>query len=153
MKSLGPAGPEDSEIPEIPDGESLVAFLKDKKVEKAAKEEEVLAEESAASKRKSGVTEAGKRMLDQTLDEIAADIQEEVPPSQRNALFGLPESPTSPAAAPAEESAGAESAPTAPTIPSTGIPISAVTEQNVPKDHDSWRLAKLVLVAAELIRT
>ena len=26
VKSLGPAGPEDSEIPEIPDGESLVAF-------------------------------------------------------------------------------------------------------------------------------
>ena len=93
----------------------------------------MLAEESAVSKRKSGVTEAGKRMLDQTLDEIVNDIQEEVPPSQRNALFGLPESPTSPA----EESAGAESAPIAPTIPSTGIPISAVTEQNVPRDHDS----------------
>ena len=125
------------DIPEIPDGESLVAFLEDKKAEKAAKEEKVLAEESAASKRKSGVTEAGKRMLDQTLDEIVVDIKEEVPPSQRNALFGLPESPTSPAGAPAEESAGVESAPTAPTIPSTGIPISAVTEQDVPKDHDS----------------
>ena len=137
VKSLGPAGPEDSEIPEIPDEKSLVAFLEDKKAEKAAKEEEVLAEESAASKRKSGVTEAGKRMLDQTLDEIVYDIQEEVPPSQRNALFGIPESPTSPVGPPAEESAGVESAPTAPTIPSTGIPISAVTEQNVPKDHDS----------------
>ena len=106
VESLGPVGPEDSEIPEIPDGESLVAFLEDKKAEKAAKKEKVLAEESAASKRKSGVTEAGKRMLDQTLDEIVVDIQEEVPPSQRNALFGLPESPTSPAGAPAEESAG-----------------------------------------------
>ena len=74
----------------------------EKAAEKAAKEEEVPAEESAAAKRKSGVTEAGKRMLDQTLD----DIQEEVPPSQRNALFGLPESPTSPANAPAVESAG-----------------------------------------------
>ena len=137
VKSLGPVGPEDSEIPEIPDGESLVAFLEDKKAEKAAKEEEVLAEESAASRRKSGVTEAGKRMLDQTLDEIVFDIQEEVPPSQRNALFGLPESPTSPVGPPAEESAGVGSAPTAPTIPSAGIPISVVTEQNVPKDHDS----------------
>ena len=137
VESLGPVGPEDSDIPEIPDGESLVAFLEDKKAEKAAKKEKVLAEESAASKRKSGVTEAGKRMLDQTLDEIVVDIKEEVPPSQRNALFGLPESPTSPAGAPAEESAGVESAPTAPTIPSTGIPISAVTEQDVPKDHDS----------------
>ena len=137
VESLGPVGPEDSDIPEIPDGESLVAFLEDKKAEKAAKKEKVLAEESAASKRKSGVTEAGKRMLDQTLDEIVVDIKEEVPPSQRNALFGLPESPTSPAGAPAEESAGVESAPTAPTIPSTGIPISAVTEQEVPKDHDS----------------
>ena len=116
----------------------MVAFLEDKKAEKAAKKEKVLAEESAASKRKSGVTEAGKRMLDQTLDwEIVVDIKEEVPPSQRNALFGLEESPTSPAGAPAEESAGVESAPTAPTIPSTGIPISAVTEQDVPKDHDS----------------
>ena len=137
VEGLGPVGPEDSEIPEIPDGEALAAFLEDKKAEKAAKEEEVLAEESAASKRKSGVTEAGKRMLDQTLDEIAADIQEEVPPSQRNALFGLPESPTSPADAPAEESAGGESAPTAPTILSAGIPISAVTKHDVPKDHDS----------------
>ena len=137
VESLGPVGPEDSDIPEIPDGESLVAFLEDKKAEKAAKEEKVLAEESAASKRKSGVTEAGKRMLDQTLDEIVVDIKEEVPPSQRNALFGLPESPTSPAGAPAEESAGVGSAPIAPTIPSTGIPISAVTEQDVPKDHDS----------------
>ena len=97
----------------------------------------MLAEESAVSKRKSGVTEVGKRMLDQTLEEIVADIQEEVPPSQKNALFGLPESPTSPANAPAVESAGGGSAPTAPTIPSAGIPISAVTEQNVPKDHDS----------------
>ena len=137
VESLGPVGPEDSDIPEIPDGESLVAFLEDKKAEKAAKKEKVLAEESAASKRKPGVTEAGKRMLDQTLDEIVGDIKEEVPPSQRNALFGLPESPTSPAGAPAEESAGVESAPIAPTIPSTGIPISAVTEQDVPKDHDS----------------
>ena len=133
VEDLGPVGPEDAEIPDIPDGEALAAFLEDKKAEKAAKEEEVPAEESAASKRKSGVTEAGKRMLDQTLDEIAVDIQEEVPPSQRNALFGLPESPTSPANAPAGEG----SAPTAPTIPSAGIPISAVTEQNVPKDHDS----------------
>ena len=124
VESLGPVGPEDSEIPEIPDGESLAAFLEDKKAERAAKKEKVLVEESAASKRKSGVTEAGKRMLDQTLDEIVTDIQEEVPPSQWNALFGLPESPTSPAGAPAEESAGVESAPTAPTIPSTGIPIS-----------------------------
>ena len=153
VKSLGPTGPEDAEIPEIQDGESLVDFLKDKKAEKEAEEkaekeaeeeaekeaeeEEMLAEESAVSKRKSGVTEAGRRMLDQTLDEVVNDIQEEVPPSQRDALLGLPESPTSPADAPAEESAGAESAPTAPTIPSTGIPISAVTEQNVPKDHDS----------------
>ena len=137
VEGLGPVGPEDSEIPEIPDGEALAAFLEDKKAEKAAKEEEVLAEESATSKRKSGVIEAGKRMLDQTLDEIAADIQEEVPPSQRNALSGLPESPTSPATAPAEESAGGESAPTAPTIPSAGIPISAVTKHDVPKDHDS----------------
>ena len=137
VESLGPAGPEDADIPEIQDGESLVEFFKDKKAEKEAEEEEMLAEESAVSKRKSGVTEAGKRMLDQTLEEIVNDIQEEVPPSQRNALFGLPESPTSPAGAPAEESAGAESAPIAPTIPSTGIPISAVTEQNVPRDHDS----------------
>ena len=137
VESLGPVGPEDSDIPEIPDGESLAAFLEDKKAEKAAKKEKVLVEESAASKRKSGVTEACKRMLDQTLDEIVTDIQEEVPPSQWNALFGLPESPTSPAGAPAEESAGVESAPTAPTIPSTGIPISAVTEQDVPKDRDS----------------
>ena len=76
-------------------------------------------------------------MLDQTLEEIVDDIKEEVPPSQRDALFGLPESPTSPAGAPAEESAGVKSAPTAPMIPSTGIPISAVTEQGVPKDHDS----------------
>ena len=30
-----------------------------------------------------------------------------------------------------------ESAPTAPTIPSAGIPISAVTKHDVPKDHDS----------------
>ena len=130
-------GPEDSEIPEIADGEALAAFLEAKKAEKAVKEEEVLAEESAVSKRKSGVTEVGKRMLDQTLEEIVADIQEEVPPSQKNALFGLPESPTSPANAPAVESAGGGSAPTAPTIPSAGIPISAVAEQNVPKDHDS----------------
>ena len=137
VESLGPVGAEDSDIPEILDGESLAAFLEDKKAEKAAKTEKVLAEESAASKRKSGVTEAGKRMLDQTLDEIVTDIQEEVPPSQRDALFGLPESPTSPAGAPAQESAGVESAPIAPTIPSTGIPISAVTEQEVPKDHDS----------------
>ena len=137
VESLGSAGPEDADIPEIQDGESLVEFFKDKKAEKEAEEEEMLAEESAVSKRKSGVTEAGERMLNQTLDEIVNDIQEEVPPSQRNALDGLPESPTSPAGAPAEESAGAESAPTAPTIPSTGIPISAVTEQNVPKDHDS----------------
>ena len=139
VEDLGPVGPEDAEIPDIRDGEALAAFLEDKKAEKAAEkaakeEEEVPAEESAASKRKSGVTEAGKRMLDQTLDEIAVDIQEEVPPSQRNALFGLPESPTSP---PAVESVGEGSAPTAPTIPSAGIPISAVTEQNVPKDHDS----------------
>eukprot|EP00434_Breviolum_minutum_P012973 symbB.v1.2.011439.t1/scaffold767.1/size164079/10 len=137
VEGLGPVGPEDSEIPEIPDGEALAAFLEDKKAEKAAKTEKVLEEESVASKRKSGVTEAGKRMLDQTLDEIAADIQEEVPPSQRNALFGLPESPTSPADAPAEEFGGGESAPTAPTIPSAGIPISAVTKHDVPKDHDS----------------
>ena len=141
VEDLGPVGPEDAEIPDIPDGEALAAFLEDKKAEKAAekaaREEEVPAEESAASKRKPGVTEGGKRMLDQTLDEIAVDIQEEVPPSQRNALFGLPESPTSPANAPAVESAGEGSAPTAPTIPSAGIPISAVTEQNVPKDHDS----------------
>ena len=136
VEGLGPVGPEDSAIPEIPDAEALAAFLEDKKAEKAAKEEEVLAEESAASKRKSGVTEAGKRMLDQTLDEIAGDIQEEVPPSQRNAIFGLPESPTSPADPPAEESAGGESTPTAPTIPSAGIPISAVTKHDVPKDHD-----------------
>ena len=141
VEDLGPVGPEDAEIPDVPDAEALAAFLEDKKAEKAAekaaKEEEVPAEESAAAKRKSGVTEAGKRMLDQTLDEIAVDIQEEVPPSQTNALFGLPESPTSPANAPAVESAGEGSAPTAPTIPSAGIPISAVTEQNVPKDHDS----------------
>ena len=108
VEDLGPVGPEDAEIPDVPDAEALAAFLEDKKAEKAAekaaKEEEVPAEESAASKRKSGVTEAGKRMLDQTLDEIAVDIQEEVPPSQRNALFGLPESPTSPANAPAVES-------------------------------------------------
>ena len=137
VEDLGPVGPEDSEIPEIADGEALAAFLEAKKAEKAVKEEEVLAEESAVSKRKSGVTEVGKRMLDQTLEEIVADIQEEVPPSQKNALFGLPESPASPANAPAVESAGGGSAPTAPTIPSAGIPISAVTEQNVPKDHDS----------------
>ena len=127
VEGLGPVGPEDSEIPEIPDGEALAAFLEDKKAEKAAKEEEVLAEESAASKRKSGVTEAGKRMLDQTLDEIAADKRR----------YHLPRTPTSPADAPAEESAGGESAPTAPTIPSAGIPISAVTKHDVPKDHDS----------------
>ena len=94
VEDLGPVGPEDAEIPDVPDAEALAAFLEDKKAEKAAekaaKEEEVPAEESAAAKRKSGVTEAGKRMLDQTLDEIAVDIQEEVPPSQRNALFGLP---------------------------------------------------------------
>ena len=36
VESLGPVGPEDSDIPEIPDGESLVAFLEDKKAEKAA---------------------------------------------------------------------------------------------------------------------
>ena len=78
MKSLGPTGPEDAEIPEIQDGESLVEFLKDKKAEKAAEEEEMLAEESAVSKRKSGVTEAGRRMLHQTLDEIVNGIQEEV---------------------------------------------------------------------------
>ena len=141
VEDLGPVGPEDAEIPDVPDAEALAAFLEDKKAEKAAekaaKEKEVPAEESAAAKRKSGVTEAGKRMLDQTLDEIAVDIQEEVPPSQRNALFGLPESPTSPANAPAVESAGEGSAPTAPTISSAGIPISAVTEQNVSKDHDS----------------
>ena len=141
VEDLGPVGPEDAEIPDVPDAEALAAFLEDKKAEKAAekaaKEKEVPAEESAAAKRKSGVTEAGKRMLDQTLDEIAVDIQEEVPPSQRNALFGLPESPTSPANAPAVESVGEGSAPIAPTIPSAGIPISAVTEQNVPKDHDS----------------
>ena len=141
VEGLGPVGPEDAEIPDVPDAEALAAFLEDKKAEKAAekaaKEEEVPAEESAAAKRKSGVTEAGKRMLKQTLDEIAVDIPEEVPPSQRNARFGLPESPTSPANAPAVESAGGGSAPTAPTIPSAGIPISAVTEQNVPKDHDS----------------
>ena len=136
VESLGPTGPEDSHIPEIPDGESLAAFMEAKKAEKAAEKEKVLAEESAASKRKSGVTEAGKRMLNQTLDEIVDDIKEEIPPSQRYALFGIPESPTSPADAPVEESAGGESAPTAPMIPSSGIPISAVTEQNVPKDPD-----------------
>ena len=85
VEGLGPVGPEDAEIPDVPDAEALAAFLEDKKAEKAAekaaKEEEVPAEESAAAKRKSGVTEAGKRMLDQTLDEIAVDIQEEVPPS------------------------------------------------------------------------
>ena len=41
VESLGPVGPEDSDIPEIPDGESLVAFLEEKKAEKAAKEEKV----------------------------------------------------------------------------------------------------------------
>ena len=133
IEGLGPVGPGDSDVPEIADGEALAAFLEDKKAEKAAaekaeKEEEMPAEESAASTRKAGVTEAGKKMLDQTLDEIAADIQEEVPPSQRNALFGLPESPTSPADAPAEESAGVGSM-----IPSAGIS----TKHDVPKDHDS----------------
>ena len=136
VESLGLTGPEDSHIPEILDGESLTAFLEAKKAEKAAEKEKLLAEESATSKRKSGVTEAGKRMLDQTLDEIVDDMKEEIPPSQRNALFGIAESPTSPVDAPVEESAGVESAPIAPTIPSTGIPISAVTEQNVPKDPD-----------------
>ena len=105
-------------------------------------------EESAASKRKSGVTEAGKRMLDQTLDEIVVDMKEEAPPPQRNALFGLPESPTSPADAPVEESAGVESFHLqvsqflrSPSRMSQRIMIA------------SWKLAKLVLVAAELIRT
>ena len=40
VESLGPVGPGDSDIPEIPDGESLVAFLEDKKAEKASKEGE-----------------------------------------------------------------------------------------------------------------
>ena len=123
VESLGPVGPEDSDIPEIPDGESLVAFLEDKKAEKAAKKEKVLVEESAASKRKSGVTEAGKRMLDQTLDEIVADIQEEVPPST-----DLTSRCTS---------GGVRRCGVSADFPSAGIPISAVTEHDVPKDHDS----------------
>ena len=83
--------------------------------------------------------EALAAFLEDKKAEKAAEkaAKEEEAPSQRNALFGLPESPTSPANAPAVESAGEGSAPTAPTIPSAGIPISAVTEQNVPKDHDS----------------
>ena len=36
VEGLGPVGPEDSEIPDIPDGEALAAFLEDKKAEKAA---------------------------------------------------------------------------------------------------------------------
>ena len=39
VESLGPVGPGDSDIPEIPDGGSLLAFLEDKKAEKAAKKE------------------------------------------------------------------------------------------------------------------
>ena len=127
----------------------------EKAAEKAAKEEEVPAEESAASKRKSGVTEAGKRMLDQTLDEIAVDIQEEVPPSQRNALFGLPESPTSPANAPAVESAGEGSAPTAPNDSICRYPnfLQSLSRMSQRIMIASLETCKACAVAAELIRT
>ena len=144
VKSLGPAGPEDSEIPEIPDGESLVAFLKDKKAEKAAKEEEVLAEESAASKRKSGVTEAGKRMLDQTLDEeskrrLSLDFQ-----SHR------PHQPLHQRRSPQVRSQRRLRQRFHLQVSQFLRSLSRMSQRIM---IASWRLAKLVLVAAELIRT
>ena len=158
VEDLGPVGPEDAEIPDIPDGEALAAFLEDKKAEKAAekaaKEEEVPAEESAASKRKSGVTEAGKRMLDQTLDEIAVDIQEEVPPSQRNALFGLPghrpHQPMHQRWSPRVRDQRRLRQRFHLQVSQFLQSLSRMSQRIM---IASWRLAKLVLVAAELIRT
>ena len=155
VESLGPVGPEDSDIPEIPDGESLVAFLEDKKAEKAAKKEKVLAEESAASKRKSGVTEAGKRMLDQTLDEIVGDIKEEVPPSHRGmpSLDFQSHRPHQPVHQRRSPQVWSQRRLRQRFHLQVSQFLQSLSRRSQRIMIASWKLAKLVLVAAELIRT
>ena len=121
VEGLGPVGPEDSEIPEIPDGEALAAFLEDKKADPSVSQELLRLVSECWIRLWMRLWLIFKRRYHLPRGMPSLDFQSHRPHQPMHQ----------------RRSPQVGSQRRLPTIPSAGIPISAVTKHDVPKDHDS----------------